>query len=93
MQGQGNERPPIELPVPASPEYEAQKLVLLELVVDAPPEGDDVERICGLLDATTDEVDAALDALVGAGLVERHPERARASLAARYFEHLWPMGL
>jgi hypothetical protein len=36
MHGQGNGGPPVRLPDPSSLEYTAQRLVLLELVIDPP---------------------------------------------------------
>jgi hypothetical protein len=93
MQGNRNEGPPVGLPDPASVEYRAQKLVLLELAVDPPEEGDRIDDLIDRLPLAGHAVVAAITALEAAGLAERHGEVARASAATLYFEYLWPVGL
>lgn len=91
MHGHPNGGPPLRLPDPGSLEYMAQRLILLELVVDPPFDGDRFEDLCetlGLADVGAHDAVAALAAI---GLVERIAGVVRASEAARYLEHLWPV--
>jgi hypothetical protein len=93
MQDQRNGRAPYELPDPDSRAYEAQKLVLLELVVDAPAGGDRMEVLCEVLELAHHDVEAAVAALVNVGLAQRRDDIVAASDAASCFEYLWPTGL
>jgi hypothetical protein len=93
MQGQRNGRPPGRLPDPDSLEYRAQKVVLLELVVTPPDEGDRIDDLVDRLPVAGHAVVPAIAALEAAGLAERRGDVARASAAALYFEHLWPVML
>jgi hypothetical protein len=93
MQDQRNRRPPVGLPDPGSLEYRAQKVVLLELVVTPPKEGDRIDDLVDRLPVEGRAVASAIAALEAAGLAERHGDVARASAAALYFEHLWPVML
>jgi hypothetical protein len=93
MQDQRNGRPPVGLPDPDSREYRAQKVVLLELVVTPPEEGDRVDDLVDRLPVGGRAVGPAIVALEAAGLAERSGDVVRASAAALYFEHLWPHAL
>jgi hypothetical protein len=93
MQGHRNGGPPSRLPDPDSLEYRAQKVVLLELVVSPPRGGDRIGHLLDRLPVAARAVVPAIVALEAVGLAERHGEVARASAAALYFEHLWPVML
>jgi hypothetical protein len=91
MHGHPNGGPPLRLPDPGSLEYSAQRLVLLELVVDPPATGDQLDALCETIGlADVDALDA-IEALTRTGLVERRAGVVLATRAARYFEHLWPV--
>jgi hypothetical protein len=91
MQGNRNGGPPLRLPDPASVQYTAQRLVLLELVVDPPAAGDRFDDLCEAVGLSDVDAHAALGALATAGLTEQEGDVVIASTAARYFEHLWPV--
>ncbi|MGH2946505.1 MAG: hypothetical protein ACRDPC_09660 [Solirubrobacteraceae bacterium] len=93
MHSHRNERALSELPDPDSPAYEAQKLVLLELVVDPPTTGDQIDTFCAVLELGRDDIVVAVASLSAVGLAHRREDTVFASHAARYFEHLWPTGL
>ena len=93
MQHHGNRGPSPRLPEPCSRQYELEKLVLLELVVDPPRDGDAVDDLAAILGLAHDELDGAVTALAVAGLAQRQGDRVVATEAARYFEHLWPVAL
>jgi hypothetical protein len=93
MHSHRNGRAPTELPDPDSRAYEAQKLVLLELVVDPPAAGDHVDTLCAVLELARDDIVAAVASLSAVGLARRQEDTVFASDAPRYFEHLWPTGL
>jgi hypothetical protein len=93
MQDQRNGRAPCELPDPESRAYAAQKLVLLELVVDPPAAGDRIDTLCAVLKLARDDIVAAVDSLSAVGLAHRRGDAVFASEAARYFEHLWQTAL
>ena len=90
MQDQRNGGPPSRLPEHDSLEYRAQKVVLLELVVTPPDEGDRIDELVGRLPVAGHAVVPAIATLEAAGLAERDDEVTRASAAALYFEHHWP---
>lgn len=80
-------------PDPDSIEYRAQKVVLVELVVTPPPEGDRLAELVARLPIPRDSVEPAMRALQLAGLAVRDGDVARASAPALYFEYLWPVML
>ena len=86
-----NGGPPIGLPDPHSLEYLAQKIVLLELVVDPPTAGDHLDDLRARLGLPPDIVEPAATALELVGLVERRADVVRSTFAASYFEYLWPV--
>ena len=86
-----NGGPPSPLPDPYSVEYQAQKIVLLELVVDPPEAGDRLDALIERLGLPSDAVEPAVFALEVIGLAERDMDVVRASPPARYFEYLWPV--
>jgi len=91
MQGHRNGGMPIRPPAHDSLEHRAQRLVLLELVVRPPAEGDRLSELVRLLDLPAHSVEPAVAALELVGLARRDGDVVRGSLAARYFEHLWPV--
>ena len=86
-----NGGPPSRLPDPYSLEYHAQKIVLLELVVDPPNRGDRLDELIERLGLPPDSVEPAVSALEVIGLAAREGDVVRATLVARYFEYLWPV--
>ena len=74
-------------------EYRAQRPVLLELVVCPPEGGDSLGYLIERLELPSHVVEPAVIALEVAGLAVRSGDRVRASLAASYFEYLWPVRL
>ncbi len=79
--------------VRADRDEELQRRLLLELVVDPPPEGDRIGDLAGRLDASPAELDRAAAALAASGLAVRDDDVVRASAAALRFEELWPVCL
>jgi hypothetical protein len=77
-------------PSRVSAEHECQRRVLLELVTNPPPEGDDVSRLAAVLHERRHDVEAAIDALVAVGLAKRDVHTARPTAAALRFDALWP---
>ena len=69
MRHHRNGGPPSPLPDPYSVEYQAQKIVLLELVVDPPDDGDRLTELIERLGLPPDSVEPAVSAgpLRGAG--------------------------
>jgi hypothetical protein len=86
-----HEQPNRVLPDPASPEYEAQRLVLAELVVDAPEKGDELAYLRDMVGVPPAAIEPAVAALEAAGLARRDGSRVRATWPARYFAHLCPV--
>jgi hypothetical protein len=70
--------------------HEAQRALLLELVVDPPDVGDDLQTLERRLELRSRELDRALRALVAAGLARTAGDRVWPSIAARSFETLLP---
>jgi hypothetical protein len=93
MHDHRNGGPSSGLPDPDSPEYQAQKLVLLELVVDPPRAGDLLSTLEKRLPIGSASIEPAIAALEIAGLAQRDGDIVRATPPARYFEHLWPVRL
>jgi hypothetical protein len=91
MQGNRNGGPPLRLPDLASLQYTAQRLVLLELVVDPPAAGDRLDELCEAVGLADVDARKAVDALTAVGLARQQAGVVIASPAARYFEHLWPV--
>ena len=78
-------------PAPATRAHDVQRKVLLELVLAPPPYTDDVAELAARIGVPAADVDAALAALVAAGLAGRDERLAWASTAARYCEALYRM--
>lgn len=93
MQDHRNQGAPTRLPAHDTHELRAQRLVLLELVVCPPAAGDRIDELPARLDLPPDAVESAVVALEAAGLAERRDDHVLASLAASYFEFLWPVRL
>lgn len=79
------------LPDLASPEHEEQRLVLAELVVDAPEQGDELAYLRDMVGVRPASIEPAVAALEAAGLACRDGSRVRATWPARYFAHLCPV--
>jgi DNA-binding IclR family transcriptional regulator len=71
-------------------EHDAQRLVLLELVVTPPPTGDAIVELADTLGLSLPRIERALEMLVDAGLAERVGGRAFGTRAARTFDALHP---
>ena len=93
MQDHRNGGSPSRLPDPDSIEFRAQRLVLLELVVDPPRAGDPLSELVRLLAVPGSSIEPAITALELAGLAQREGDVVRATASARYFECLWPVRL
>jgi hypothetical protein len=93
MQGHRNGGRPCRLPDPDSLEYRAQKVVLLELVVSPPAEGDHLDYLVARLPLPDHSIKPAIAALECAGLAVRNGDITSASAPALYFEYLWPVML
>jgi hypothetical protein len=91
MHDNRNGGPPSRLPDPASLDCLAQRIVLAELVIDAPQGGDTIGDLIDRLPLPPVAVEPALGALQIVGLASRHGDLARATNPARYVEHLWPV--
>ena len=65
--------------------------MLLELITVPPPEGDDISKMAFGLKELRRDVDAAVDALVAAGLALREGDSVRPTAAALRFDTLWPV--
>lgn len=83
--------PSPRLPDPASVEYHAERLILIELCVDPPPEGDELGAVADRLTLSPRETRAAVEVLEGVGLARRDGPTVRASGRAIYFDHLCPI--
>jgi hypothetical protein len=68
-----------------------QRIVLAELVVTPPREGDPIGYLLEYLPIPVDTIEPAIAELEAIGLADRVGERVWATLAAQYFEHLWPV--
>jgi hypothetical protein len=75
---------------PLPPIERAQQLLLLELVVDPPVEGDRIPHLASRLNVTAATLTMAAAALQDAGLAVIDGEVVRASPAALRFEALLP---
>ena len=78
-------------PAPGSREHHVQRRVLLELVTSPPREGDALASLAASLGEPEGEVEAAVRALVDAGLAVRDGDVVRATPAALRFDALWPI--
>lgn len=67
-----------------------QARLLLELVTDAPAQGDTIDELAARLSERREDIEAAVAELGSCGLLERHERSIRASAAARRFDELWP---
>jgi len=93
MRDHRNGGPPSRLPDPDSIQFRAQRLMLLELVVDPPRSGDPLSELVRLLAVPGSSIEPAITALELAGLAQREGDVVRATASARYFEYLWPVRL
>ena len=91
MHHHGNRDRPFTLPARSSPEYRAQRVVLLELVASPPPEGDRISYLRDYLPVPSHTIAPAIAALETIGLATQLDGRVWATPAARYFEYLWPV--
>jgi len=72
---------------------ELERRLLLELVVDAPAEGQLLADLVDRLGAPLESAASACQALVSDGLAVVEGDRVRASAAARRFDALLPVAL
>jgi hypothetical protein len=86
-------RRPAAIASPGTAAYDDQRLLLLELLVDPPPEGDAMPDLAAVLERPAGAIAAALAALTRAGLAESRDDRVRASPTALAFDALWPICL
>ncbi len=93
MHADRNGGPPIALPDPDSVEYHAERLVLMELCVDPPARGDELDVLSHILELSPRETAAAVAVLERVGLAYRDGTVIRATQRALYFEHLLPICL
>jgi hypothetical protein len=91
MQDHPNPEAPHGAPSPTGVEHRVQRWVLLELITAPPVEGDEIAKLAFGLKELRADVEAAVDALVDAGLAVREGDRARATAAALRFDELWPV--
>jgi hypothetical protein len=61
---------------PGSLEHRVQRWVLLELVTQPPPEGDDISKMAFGLKELRPDVEPAVDALVAAGLAAQEGDKS-----------------
>jgi DNA-binding IclR family transcriptional regulator len=73
--------------------HEAQRVLLLELVIDPPDAGEELGALARRLDLPSTTLAAALGALVAAGLAIASGDRAWPTVAALSFDALLPAGL
>jgi hypothetical protein len=78
---------------PGTAAHDDQRLLLLELLVDPPPDGDALVDLAVALDRPEEAIAAAAAALDRAGLAERTEGRVRATPTAVAFDALWPVCL
>jgi hypothetical protein len=69
----------------------ARRIVLAELVVTPPAEGDTIAYLRQYLPMPPDAIEPAIAALEAVGLVTRAGDVVRATALAKYVEHLWPI--
>lgn len=78
---------------PSTPQHDHQRRLVLELVVDPPVDGDRPRLLARRLQLSLAEIEAASEALVAVGLVERCHGRLFASRSALALDELWPIGM
>jgi hypothetical protein len=88
-----SDRRPAALAPPRTSAFDDQRRLLLELLVDPPPDGDAIADLAAALDRPAGSIAAAAAALAGAGLADCERDRVRATPAALAFEALWPVRL
>jgi hypothetical protein len=93
MHGHRTDSLPAGVAPPGTPAHEHQRRLILELAVEPPAGGERPEDLARVLDLSPAALDAAADALVAAGLVERRDGRLFPSAATRAVEALWPFAL
>ena len=89
MQDDPNPGAPSGARPPDGMQHRVQRWVLLELITAPPPEGDEIAKLAFGLRELRADVEAAIDALVVAGLAVRDGDRARPTQAALRFDELW----
>lgn len=78
---------------PGTPAHEHQRRLILELAIEPPEAGEHPADLARVLDLPPRAIEAAADALIAAGLVERRAGRLYPSGATRAIEALWPFAL
>jgi hypothetical protein len=87
------DRRPGAIAAPGTAAFDDQRLLLLELLVDPPEDGDALADLAAVLGRPERAVVAAASVLARVGLAERHGRRLRASPTALAFDALWPVCL
>jgi hypothetical protein len=93
MHGHRSDPWPAPLARPGTPAHEHQRRLILELAIEPPAGGERPEDLARVLELSPAALEAAADALVAAGLVERRDGRLAPSAATRAIEALWPLAL
>lgn len=84
---------PAGIAPPGTAAFDDQRLLLLELLVDPPHDGDALPALAGALGRPERAVRAAATALASVGLADRRGVRVRATATALAFDALWPVCL
>jgi hypothetical protein len=82
---------PEPIAAPGSRRFDDQRLLLLELVVDPPADGEPIDLLAARLGRSRAAIVAAGKVLQRAGLAEIGAGGLRASAPAWAFEALWPV--
>ena len=78
---------------PGTPSHEQQRRLILELAIEPPEGGERPEDLARVLELSPVAIEAAAEALIAVGLVERRGGRLFPSAATRAIEELWPFAL
>jgi len=93
MQDHGSDRWPPFVARPGTPEFEHQRRLLLELAAAPPAEGERPADLADALGFPVEAIESAADALIAAGLAERHVGRLFPSAATEALDALWPVAM
>jgi hypothetical protein len=93
MHDHRNDPWPAGIARPGTRAYVHQRRLVLELAVEPPEGGHDPGDLARTLGLSSRALEAAAEALVAAGLAERHDGRLFPSAATRALEALWPLAL
>ena len=93
MHGHRSDPWPTAVARPGTAAHEHQRRLILELAIEPPAAGERPEDLARVLELSPAALEAAADALVAAGLVERRDGRLFPSAATRAMDALWPLAL